>query len=159
MSPVPAMSAGILLFRRSRGELQVLIGHPGGPLWANKQEGAWSIPKGIVEPGEQAQVAALREFAEETGHIVNSPDLIDLGAVVLRSGKRVVAWGAIGDLDPASVMSNLVSLEWPRGSGQTIEFPEIDAVQWCSPRQAMILLNPAQGAFVVRLQEKLDHVG
>ncbi len=144
------------MFRRLT-HLEMLIAHPGGPFWAHKHEGAWSLPKGLVEPGEDEQAAAMREFAEETGYAVSSVGLIELGAVLLPSGKRIVAWGVEGDLNPATFTSNLVSMEWPRGSGRVIEFPEIDAVEWCSPQRAVLLLNPAQGRFVERLQEKLDH--
>ncbi len=149
-------SAGILLFRRYEAGFEVLIGHPGGPFWKNKQEGSWSIPKGLLDPGEDEQVAALREFAEETGRQLEPEALIELGSVQLRSGKTVVAWAAEGDLDAAAAVSNLVVIEWPRGSGRMIEFPEIDEVRWCSPQEARILLNTAQVEFVIRLQEWLD---
>ncbi len=151
------VSAGVLLYRKTGGVLEVLIGHPGGPFWVNKHEGAWSIPKGLVEQGEDAAVAALREFAEETGHMPPSDDLIDLGEVRLRSGKRVVAWAICGDMDPAHATSNNVHLEWPRGSGRFIDFPEIDQLRWCSVPEAETLLNPAQSAFLSRLQKSLDH--
>jgi predicted NUDIX family NTP pyrophosphohydrolase len=150
-------SAGILLFRTENGRLDVLIGHPGGPFWRNKHEGAWSIPKGLVESTENAQTAALREFAEETGHRLDPEEMISLGSVQLASGKEVVAWGVYGDLDPATAVSNLVSMEWPRGSGKMIEFPEIDELRWCSLEDARMLLNRAQEDFLDRLQESLDH--
>ena len=156
MSRRKETSAGILLFRWRDRKLQVLIGHPGGPFWAKRHEGAWSIPKGLLEPGELPQTAALREFAEETGYLLDSPDLIDLGEVNLRSGKRVLAWAVQGDLDPTTVTSSLVSMEWPPGSGRVIEFPEIDRVEWCRVDRAGVLLNPAQTVLVTRLQEYLD---
>ena len=151
------LSAGILLFREMGDALQVLIGHPGGPFWASKQEGAWSIPKGLVEPGEEAVGTALREFAEETGHEPSGDEMLDLGEVKLRSGKRVVAWAIRGEMDPSDAVSNLVRLEWPRGSGRFIEFPEIDQLRWCSLAEAETLLNPAQTAFLTRLGKLLDH--
>ena len=152
-----ALSAGIVLYRHSGGELEVLIGHPGGPFWTNKHEGAWSFPKGLVEPGEDARRTALREFEEETGHFLADDGLIDLGQVTLRSGKKVVAWAVSGDLDPETATCNTVQIEWPRGSGRTIEFPEVDELRWCSISAAERLLNPAQIAFLTRLGKSLDH--
>ena len=108
-------SAGILLYRMSGGSVRVLIGHPGGPFWVRKNEGAWSIPKGIVEPDEDALATARREFEEETGCTPPLGEPIPLGEAVLRSGKRVVAWALEGDLDPGAAVSNPVEMEWPRG--------------------------------------------
>ena len=150
-------SAGILLYRGSDAAITVLIGHPGGPFWAHKNEGAWSIPKGIVEAGEDALATALREFAEETGHPPPAGKPIPLGDTVLRSGKRVVAWAVAGDLDPETAVSNPVRLEWPRGSGRIIEFPEIDELRWTTLDEAATLLNPAQTVFLDRLRKTLDH--
>jgi predicted NUDIX family NTP pyrophosphohydrolase len=144
------------MFRRVGGRLDVLIGHPGGPFWANKNEGAWSIPKGLVEPGEDLEAAARREFEEETGLAVPG-EMIELGSVVLKSGKRVAAWAVEGYLDPDVASSNLVRMEWPRGSGRHIEFPEIDRLMWCSISDAKVLLNPAQESFLATLIKKLDH--
>ena len=152
-----ALSAGILLYRTSGELLEVLIAHPGGPFWKHRHEGAWSIPKGLVERGEDLIETALREFAEETGHKLNPVGLLPLGSVQLASGKEVVAWGVAGDLDPARSNSNLITLEWPRGTGRMIEFPEVDEVRWCSPSEAKKLLNRAQEEFVDRLQESLNH--
>ncbi len=149
-------SAGILLFREAL-ELEVLLAHPGGPFWRNRQRGAWSIPKGLVEPGEDEQGAALREFEEETGVRLERHLLMALGEVQLRSKKTVVAWACPGDLDPADLTSNLVRLEWPRGSGRVIEFPEIDEVRWCTLEEAALLLNEGQLPLLVRLKETLDH--
>ncbi len=149
-------SAGILLFRDAL-ELEVLLAHPGGPFWRNRQRGAWSIPKGLVEPGEDEQGAALREFEEETGVRLERHLLMALGEVQLRSKKTVVAWACPGDLDPADLTSNLVRLEWPRGSGRVIEFPEIDEVRWCTLEEAALLLNEGQLPLLVRLKETLDH--
>ena len=149
-------SAGILLYRFAPG-LEVVLAHPGGPFWRNKQLGAWSIPKGLIDPGEDEQAAAVREFAEETGKQLDTQSLLPLGEVRLRSGKTVVAWGCRGDLDPASLESNTVRLELPRGSGRVIEFPEIDQVRWCSPETAAELLNAGQIPLLDRLKESLDH--
>jgi predicted NUDIX family NTP pyrophosphohydrolase len=154
---VGARSAGILLYRRVGRRLEVLIAHPGGPLWAKRQAGAWSIPKGLVEPGESELETARREFAEETGTDLGAATATDLGRVQLRSGKTVTVWAVAGDLDPATTRSNSVRMEWPPRSGRMIEFPEIDEVRWCSPDEASRLLNPAQVEFIGRLQERLDH--
>jgi predicted NUDIX family NTP pyrophosphohydrolase len=149
-------SAGILLFRE-RPDIQVLLAHPGGPFWRNRHLGAWSIPKGLVEPGENERGAAIREFVEETGYRVDSDQLIPLGEVRLRSKKVVVGWACRGDMDPGRLDSNPVQLEWPRGSGRTIEFPEIDEVRWCTLEEAAALLNIGQLPFLDRLKEYLDH--
>ena len=150
-------SAGILLFRRTNG-LEVLIAHPGGPFWAGKDEGAWSIPKGEVEPEEEPTATAVREFREEIGRDVDPSRLIELGTVRQRSGKVVHGFAVEGDLDPALVSSNLVRLEWPRGSGRELVFPEIDRVAWVSPEVASRLLVSGQPALVVRLQDYVDHI-
>ena len=151
------VSAGILLYRWTDRRLEVLIGHPGGPFWANRQHGAWSLPKGLVDPGEDEQEAARREFEEETGHQAPSGEMLSLGEVVLKSGKRVVAWAGAGTLDVATTRSNQVALEWPKGSGKLISFPEIDEFRWCDLAEAGTLLNAAQACFLPRLQKMLDH--
>jgi predicted NUDIX family NTP pyrophosphohydrolase len=144
------------MFRQDRGEVGVLIGHPGGPFWVNKDEGAWSIPKGLVEAGEETEQAARREFQEETGLPLGSGAMIPLGSVVLKSRKEVVAWAVSGVVDPDATTSNMVTMEWPRGSGRLIEFPEIDRLLWCSVAEAEIRLNPAQRPFLSRLTKWLD---
>ena len=151
------LSAGILLYRCEDRFLELLIGHPGGPFWANRQEGAWSIPKGLVAANEDAREAALREFAEETGTQIEGSEMFSLGEVELRSGKRIVAWALNGNLDTESATSNTVQMEWPRGSGRFIEFPEIDELRWCGEAEATQLLNPAQRGFVETLRKRLDH--
>ncbi len=151
---VPAASAGILLYRIVAGRLEVLVAHPGGPLWAHRHEGAWSIPKGLLEGDEDHAAAARREFEEETGHTVEG-ELVDLGRVRQKSGKIVHAFAAEGDLDPDSVVSNTFSLEWPPRSGRFMETPEIDQVAWCVPAEAKRLLNPAQAELVDRLEAVL----
>jgi predicted NUDIX family NTP pyrophosphohydrolase len=148
-------SAGILLFRRAGARVEVLLVHPGGPLWARKDLGAWSIPKGEHDDGEDPRACALREFAEETGAALPGDALDDLGAVRLKSGKRVAAFAAEGDLDPAAVVSNTFELEWPPRSGRAQAFPEIDRAGWFGLEEARRKLNPAQAAFVDRLEERL----
>lgn len=155
---MPPLSAGILLYRIVTTGIEVLIGHPGGPFWSKRNQGAWSIPKGLVGPGEDPLAAARREFTEETGFDPGHGDVIDLGNTVLRSGKLVEAWAILGDLDPAAATSNLVRIEWPRHSRRFIEFPEIDELRWCSVDEAQKLLNPAQQVFLERLIKYLDHV-
>ena len=147
---IPPTSAGILMYRTGPSGLEVLIAHPGGPLWAHRHEGAWSIPKGVVDAGEDLAEAARREFEEETGVRVVG-ELIDLGAVRLKSRKIVHGFALAGDLDPDKIMSNTFPLEWPPRSGRFVATPEIDKVAWCSPAEARKLLNPAQAELVDRL--------
>ena len=148
------VSAGLLLFRRLP-ELEVLIAHPGGPYWAKKDAGAWSLPKGLVEPGEDPLSTALREFVEETGQPLPEAQPVALGAVRLKSGKRVMAWALEGDCDPEALHSNRFELEWPPRSGRRQSFPEIDRLLWATPELASEKLNAAQVAFVERLVEAL----
>lgn len=149
----PKVSAGLLLFRL-RPEIEVFIAHPGGPFWAKKDEGAWTIPKGLIEKGEDALLAACREFEEETG-IVPSPPYIDLGAVRQKSGKTVRAWAWEGNADPSTMASNTCQVEWPRNSGRWLTVPEIDRCGWFAPIEAKRKLNPAQAEFVDRLMSHL----
>ncbi|MDA3624127.1 NUDIX domain-containing protein [Saccharopolyspora sp. WRP15-2] len=144
-------SAGILLFRLADGVPQVLLVHPGGPFWKNKDAGAWSVPKGEHEPDEDARAAAIREFAEETGTALTSQDLLPLGEVKQRNGKLVAAWAVEGDFDETSLRSNEFELEWPPRSGRRQKFPEVDRALWCDPSTAREKLNPAQAEFVDRL--------
>jgi predicted NUDIX family NTP pyrophosphohydrolase len=148
-------SAGIVLHRTGDGGLEVLLVHPGGPFWAKKDLGAWSIPKGEYEPGEDPQACALREFEEETGTRLQAPELVELGAVVQKGGKEVTAWAARGDLDAASVRSNSFSMEWPPRSGRRQEFPEIDRAAWFSLDEARTKLVGAQVEFLDRLVERM----
>jgi predicted NUDIX family NTP pyrophosphohydrolase len=127
---VAKRSAGILLYRRRGQRLEVLLAHPGGPLWARKDDGAWSIPKGEYEDPEPARDAAVREFAEETGCRLAVDRLRELATVQQRGGKVVVAYACSGDLDPADAVSGTFELEWPPRSGRRQEFPEVDRVQW-----------------------------
>ena len=152
----PKRSAGLLLYRHaSDGRLELLIAHPGGPFWARRDEGAWTIPKGLLEDNETDLEVARREFREETGHEPPSDGTLPLGQVHLASGKIVVGWAAEGDLDPAAATSNTVDVEWPPRTGRRIRVPEVDRVAWVSPADARRLLNRAQAAFVDRLLEAL----
>jgi predicted NUDIX family NTP pyrophosphohydrolase len=150
-------SAGILLYRLMGNEPQVLVVHPGGPFWANKDLGAWSIPKGEYGEGEEARACALRELEEELGTLpdISEDELIDLGEVRQKGGKRVRVWAAEGEFDPATLDSNTFTMPWPPRSGREQEFPEVDRAEWFSPERAREKLNPAQAAFVDRLLERL----
>jgi predicted NUDIX family NTP pyrophosphohydrolase len=148
-------SAGILLHRAGNAGREVLLVHPGGPYWARKDLGAWSIPKGELDGDEDARSAALREFAEETGTVLPDGELDDLGAVELKSGKVVLGFAAEGDLDAAAVESNTFEVEWPPRSGRRQSFPEVDRAEWFGLDAAREKLNPAQAAFVDRLEALL----
>ena len=148
-------SAGIVLHRDGARELEVLLVHPGGPFWAKKDLGAWSIPKGEYEPDEDPRACALREFEEETGTRLDAAELIELGAVVQKAGKEVSAWAARGDLDPATVRSNTFTMEWPPRSGRRQEFPEIDRAEWFALDEARAKLVPAQAELIDRLAERV----
>jgi predicted NUDIX family NTP pyrophosphohydrolase len=152
---VPNRSAGILLYRIADGVPEVLIVHPGGPFWARKDAGAWSIPKGEYDDAEDARVCALREFEEETGTALGSAELAELGSIRLKSGKQVIAWAVEGDLDAAAITSNTFEMEWPPGSGRLQRFPEVDRAGWFGLEAASAKLNPAQGAFLDRLRDLL----
>jgi predicted NUDIX family NTP pyrophosphohydrolase len=152
---MPKLSAGLLLFRRVDDNLEVLVAHPGGPIWARRDTGAWSIPKGAPNDGEPLIEAAYREFEEETGRPAPRGDAIDLGEVRMRSGKVVHGWGVEGDLDPARIRSMLVEVEWPPRTGRLVTVPEIDRVAWVRPGEARRRLNPAQASFVDRLLQVL----
>ena len=152
---MPVRSAGILLYRQGASGPEVLLVHPGGPFWARRDEGAWSIPKGEHDDGEEAVDAARREFAEETGSALALETLVPLGEVRQRSGKRVAAWAAEGDLDPADVRSNTFEMEWPPRSGQMQAFPEVDRAEWFPLEEAQRRMLPAQAPFVDRLREQL----
>jgi predicted NUDIX family NTP pyrophosphohydrolase len=145
-----ARSAGILLYRRRGGHLEVFLVHPGGPFWARKDEGSWSIPKGLLREGEDLIEAAKREFREETGHEIEG-EFLDLGEVRLASGKIVHAWALERDLDTAQFISNTFTIEWPKGSGIVREFPEVDRVGWFPLEEARKKIHASQAAFLDRL--------
>jgi len=136
-------SAGLLMYRHRAGELQFLLVHPGGPFFRNKDEGAWTIPKGELEENEDGLDAAKREFAEETGERPEGR-FIGLPEVRQKGGKRIRAWAVEGDLDPTRIKSNCFSMEWPPRSGQMQEFPEIDRAEWFNAEMAKSKINPAQ---------------
>ncbi|HEV8546933.1 MAG TPA: NUDIX domain-containing protein [Candidatus Limnocylindrales bacterium] len=148
-------SAGILLYRRHDGALEVLLAHPGGPFFRTKDEGHWTIPKGEVDPGEALVAVARREFEEETGHPPPEGELLDLGSIVQKGGKVVYAWALEGDLDAAAAVSNIFELVWPPGSGRLQVFPEIDRVEWFAPDEARRRVKPTQIPLIERLEAAL----
>jgi len=149
---MPKLSSGLLLYRLRGDVVEVLIAHPGGPIWSRRDAGAWSLPKGaVMEDIEDVLTAARREFHEETGHEPPSGVPIDLGEVRMRSGKVVHGFAMQGDMDPARLSSMRIEVEWPPRSGRLITVPEIDRVLWAGPAEARRRLNPAQAAFVDRL--------
>jgi predicted NUDIX family NTP pyrophosphohydrolase len=147
-------SAGLLLYRRKKSGVEVLLAHPGGPFWQRKDEGAWTVPKGLIGTGEPALTAARREFFEETGH---SPDgeVLALGEAKQPGGKTVHVWAAQGDWDAALLRSNMFELEWPPRSGRRQSFPEIDRAEWFSLEAARIKILKGQAVFLDRLLEKM----
>jgi len=149
------VSAGILLFRRRPAGLEVLLAHPGGPLFTRKDAGHWTIPKGEVEPGEELVAVARREFEEETGQTPPAGPVIDLGNIVQKGGKVVHAWGLEGDLDPASAVSNTFEMAWPPRSGLRELFPEIDRVEWFGPEEARRRIKETQIPLIDRLEAAL----
>ncbi|WP_315778516.1 MULTISPECIES: NUDIX domain-containing protein [unclassified Bradyrhizobium] len=149
---MPARSAGVLAFRRTSNGLEVLLVHPGGPFWRNKDLGAWSIPKGEFGAGEQAEAVARREFAEELGTTLTA-SLLPLGEIKQRGGKVVEAFAAETDLDAGSITSNAFELEWPPRSGRIQRFPEVDRAAWFDLAEARVRINPAQAALLDRLVE------
>lgn len=156
--PVPGnvtlmISAGILLYRRAGETFEVLLAHPGGPVWANRDTGAWSIPKGEIDEDEDALAVARREFSEEVGSEIACLTPHPLGSVRQKSGKVVCAWACEGDFDPLDQRSNTFRMEWPPKSGTYRDFPEVDRVEWFPPDTARRKLNPVQAAFIDRLEE------
>jgi predicted NUDIX family NTP pyrophosphohydrolase len=151
---MPKHSAGLLMYRRSGADFAVLLVHPGGPFWAAKDLGAWSIPKGEHAPGEDALAVALREFVEETGARPTGA-VTSLGEVVQAGGKRVRGFALEGDFDPAALVSNTFELEWPPRSGRIARFPEVDRAEWFSPAEALRRILPGQRPFIDRLAQLL----
>ena len=151
---MPRISAGLLLFRRRDGAVEVLLVHPGGPFWKNKDAGAWSIPKGEIAENEAPLDAARREFEEETGSAPPGP-FVALAPVRQASGKIVHAWAVEGDLDAARIRSNTVEREWPPGSGRMRRFPEVDRAAWLRPDEARRRINAGQAPLIVELLSRL----
>lgn len=143
-------SAGILMYRRAGGGLHVLLVHPGGPFWAKKDAGAWSIPKGEYSDSEDALACAKREFAEELGRALDG-EFRELGEVTQRGGKRVTAWAVEGEFDVDALASNTFELEWPPRSGRRRSFPEVDRAAWFTVQEARKRILPAQADFIDRL--------
>ena len=144
-------SAGLLMFRRAPGGVEVLLAHPGGPFWSRRDEGAWTLPKGEIDPGEDPLAAARREFLEETG-FQSVPPFLPLGELRQKSGKRITAWAFEGDADPSQLNSNLFEMEWPPRSGRMQSFPEVDRVDWFTLPQARAKLLPGQAPFLEALE-------
>jgi len=151
-------SAGILLYRIKNAKPELLLVHPGGPFWKNKDEGAWSIPKGEFTDGEDALDAARREFKEETGITCNT-DAVPLTPIKMSSGKRVFAWAVQQDIDPATIKSNEFEMEWPPKSGKRQQFPEVDRAAWFSPAIAKKKINAAQKPFIDELLQLINATG
>lgn len=147
-------SAGILMYRRAAHRLEVLLVHPGGPFWKNRDLGAWTIPKGEHDESEGALDAARREFAEETGFTA-AGDFIALAPVRQKAGKLVHAWALEGDCDARAIRSNTFSMEWPPRSGRMAEFPEVDRAEWFSPEEARRRILPAQVPLIDELEARL----
>jgi predicted NUDIX family NTP pyrophosphohydrolase len=148
-------SAGLLLYRRTAGGIEVLLGHPGGPFWRNKDMGSWSIPKGLIGAGESPLAAAKREFVEETGYKPRGKSL-PLGAAKQPGGKIVHVWAVEDNWDAALLKSNMFEMEWPPGSGRRQSFPELDRAAWLSLAEARAKLLKGQVVFLYRLVEALD---
>lgn len=156
---MPNLSAGVLLYRDPDGVVEVLIAHPGGPFWARKDDGVWSIPKGEYPDGDDPWEAARREFTEEIGLVPPDGPRVDLGALKQPSGKVVTAFAVRADLDIVSARSNTFEMEWPKGSGTMREFPEVDRVGWFPVAQARVKLLTGQRAFLDRLMTHPDLAG
>ena len=148
---MPKKSAGLLLFRGSRGSPEVVLVHPGGPFWANKDDGSWSIPKGEFSDDEEPLAAAIREFEEETGQQVVG-DFLPLEPVKQAGGKTVFAWAVRADFEPSQLRSNTFSMEWPRGSGQQRDFPEVDRAAWFTLDVARRKINTGQSRLLDQLE-------
>lgn len=151
---MPKISAGLLMYRIQEGGLEVLLAHPGGPFFRRKDDGAWTIPKGEPEPGEDLLLAAQREFEEETGVKPAGP-FLPLTPIQQKGGKIVHAWAMAGDCDPRALRSNTFTIEWPPHSGKRQEFPEIDKIQWFDPATARKKIKAEQAALVDELEARL----
>jgi len=152
---MPLHSAGLLLHRLRDGRLELFLAHPGGPYWAKKDDGVWSIPKGLIDPDEDPLAAARREFHEETGHVIDG-EFIPLGELKQKGNKIVHAWAVAGDIDAESIRSNTYAVQWPPKSGQWRRYPEIDRAGWFGVADARRKILPGQAGFIDRLIELLD---
>jgi predicted NUDIX family NTP pyrophosphohydrolase len=150
------VSAGLLLFRRSADVLEVFLAHPGGPFWSSRDLGAWTVPKDLVEDGEDLLAAAIREFEEETTMRPEGP-FLPLGSIRQKAGKLVHTWAWEGEANPRQVRSNTMRAEWPHGSGHWLTFPEVDRCEWFDARNARQKINPAQGELIDRLEAALSN--
>lgn len=155
---MPQRSAGVFLYRRKGDGIEVLLVHPGGPFWAKKNDGAWSIPKGLIEPGEEPIAVARREFEEETGAPMDV-DLVPLGIFAQSRAKAIEVWAAEGDFDPTTLTSNTFSMEWPPRSGRMQEFPEVDRAQWFGPDEARMKMLKGQRPVLDALLQRLAGEG
>jgi predicted NUDIX family NTP pyrophosphohydrolase len=153
---MPEVSAGLLLYRGHGAALEVLLVHPGGPLWKKRDAGAWTIPKGLADAGEDLLAAARREFAEETGSAAPDGDYLALGTVRLKSGKIVHAWAVRGEFDTATLRSNSFEMEWPPRSGRRASFPEVDRAEFFGLENARVKINAAQAALIERLVAAIE---
>lgn len=153
---MPKRSAGLLLYRTVEGRTEVLLVHPGGPFWARRDLGTWSIPKGEIEADEEPRAAALREFEEETGTALPALDLLDLGEAVQPSRKVVAAMAAAHDLDAGAIVSNEIEIEWPPRSGRRRLVPEVDRAAWFGLADAERRILPGQRVFLARLGDALS---
>jgi predicted NUDIX family NTP pyrophosphohydrolase len=148
------ISAGILLFRARPAGVEVMLVHPGGPFWAKKDAGSWSIPKGLAEEGEDPLAAAKREFREETGMAIEG-EFLDLGRHKQPGGKTIAAWACEADFDTAALKSNTFAMEWPPRSGRMAEFPEVDRAAWYSIDDALETINKGQAPIIAALVKRL----
>jgi predicted NUDIX family NTP pyrophosphohydrolase len=151
---MPAISAGLVLYRRTPSGIEVLLVHPGGPFWAKKDEAAWSVPKGEIDPGEDHEAAARREFAEEVGAVPPGP-LVPLGSFRQSGGIIVVAFALEGDFDPATLVSNTIEIDWPPRSGRTLTIPEVDRAAWFPLADATVKLHLGQRPIVAAIAAKI----
>ena len=147
---MPKTSAGLVVYRIREGRLEIFLVHPGGPFWARKDAGAWSIPKGEFVQSEDPLEAARREFQEETGHEIEG-SFLPLKPIKQAGGKTVHAWAVQGDIDPERIQSNTFTMEWPRGSGRQKEFPEVDRAEWFEVEEARRRILPGQAGFLDEL--------
>jgi predicted NUDIX family NTP pyrophosphohydrolase len=154
MSKVSKRSAGLLMYRKGRDGIEVFLVHPGGPFWAKKDHGVWTLPKGEYDSDEEPLAAAKREFQEETGFVPNGT-FVELGSIRQKSGKIVVAWAVEGDCDPAQLTSNTCEIEWPPRSGKRLEIPEIDRGSWFSAQSARIYIRPEQIPLLEALESRI----